>query len=184
MENIRVEQLLKLERTKIEEYTEVFKYVNPKDRIKIGFRKWATGRDFWKLSFDNVAIIKKRMNAGNITRPVSIAFGITEKQVLKMRVKEYFYALAYVRTSLEKITKAEKEHLSSEPDSVLTQAGIERMSIFKELNVLIPLARRYGMTTEQVSEWSYGKVFNESLFDKVSGEIEKAAMEIRHKQNK
>ena len=72
---------------------------------------------------------------------------------------------------MEELIENEK-HLTGDEDPEMIEAGSERLSIFKEMNILIPLSKDYGMTIEQIASWTYSTVFVFMYYAKITSEFE------------
>jgi hypothetical protein len=180
MENIKFKEFIQVSPELEEKYLRVFKFMKGADSVKLNGRTYRS-KPLIELTFNEVSLLKKKLADGQLPSIFQGTFGITPDQIMDIYVVEFFKGFNFIRDEMAGIAKME-EKLSGRPDPVLDEAGIEKMKIFKELNVLIPLARKYGIMTEDVAEWSYGKVFQELLYDKYSSEIEQEASKIRRKK--
>lgn len=124
------------------------------------------------LPFGDVTNVKNLAASANYTKVFYIVFGIDEKELVNIRVKEFFMALNWVRQELESLIEREK-HLVGEEDPKMVEAGSARLNVFKEMNILIPLSKEYGKTPEEIASWKYSTVFTILYHEKVSRDIEK-----------
>lgn len=172
MENIKLYQYLQLSESEMMYYANVFQFV--KERNSIG--KYIAQK-LTSLPFGEVTNIKNLAKDADFTKVFMIVFGIPERRLMRIRVKEFFMALNWVKVELDQLITREK-HLMGVEDYEMVEAGSERMNVFKEMNILIPLSKEYGMTPEQIASWNYSTVFTIMYYDKVSRDVEKAYNEI------
>lgn len=148
-------------------YATVFQFVRAVGTIGSYKAKRLTG-----LPFGDVTKVKNLAVAEEYPKVFEIVFGITEKELSNTRVKEFFMALNWVRNELGTLIEREK-HLVGDEDPKMVEAGSARLNVFKEMNILIPLSKEYGMTPDEIAGWKYSTVFTIMYHEKVSGDIEK-----------
>lgn len=178
MKNIKLYQYLKLSERDALYYANVFQFVKPSDSIGEYKGSVLTG-----LPFGEVANIKKLAKASDFTKVFMIVFGIPEEELIRIRIDEFFMALNWIRNELDQLIGREK-HLIGEEDPEMVQAGSERLNVFKEMNILIPLSKEYGMTPDEIASWTYSTVFTIMYYDKISRDIEREYNEIIKKKIK
>jgi len=147
-------------------YANVFQFVKASDSIGKYKAQKITG-----FPFGEVVNIKKLAQASDFTKVFVIIFGISERRLLRVRVKDFFRALNWVRMELEQLIDREK-HLMSEEDPEMVDAGSERLNVFQEMNILIPLSKEYGMMPDEIASWKYSTIFTIMYHDKISRDIE------------
>ena len=148
-------------------YSNVFQFVKPVDTIGCFKAKKLTG-----LPFGEVTNIKNLSAAADYPKVFEIVFGITEKDLENIRMKEFFMALNWLRKELESLIEREK-HLVGDEDPKMVEAGSARLNVFKEMNILIPLSKEYGKTLEEIAAWKYSTVFTILYHEKGSRDIER-----------
>jgi hypothetical protein len=167
MKNIRLYQYFELEEKEMLYYANAFKYGKVSDTL--GGHK---AKKLTSLSFGDVSKIRDLATTSDYPEIFNIVFGISEKDLNKIRVKEFFMAFNWLQKELEVLISRE-DHLKGEEDPKLIQAGVERLNSFKGLNILIPLSKAYGKTLEEIESWKYSTIFAILFYDKVNGEIER-----------
>lgn len=175
MRNIRLYQYYQLDEREAVLYASVFKFATPSDRLGSFQAKKLTS-----LPYGEVNQIKRMAEASDYPGVFEKVFGISQRRLLLMRVKPFFMALNWLRQELEQLLERES-HLMSVQDPKMVEAGVDRLKVFKEMNVLIPLSKEYGKTPEEIASWPYSTVFTLLYYEKVSGEIEKAYTELTTK---
>ena len=161
-------QYLRLEENDMLYYSNVFQFIKESDSIGKYKASKLTG-----LPFGEVVNVKKLAKDSKFAEVFVIVFGIPEKKLMRIRVKEFFMALNWLRMELEQLIEREK-HLIGDEEPEMIEAGSERMNVFKEMAILIPLSKEYGMTPDQIASWTYSTVFTIMYYDKVNRDIEKA----------
>ena len=168
MENIKLYKYLKLGENDALYYATVFQFIKGSDII--GKYK---ATNLTSLSFGEVANVKSLAKNADFTNVFVIVFGIPENELINIRVKEFFMALNWLKFELAELVEREK-HLVGDEEPDMIEAGSARLNVFKEMNILIPLSKEYGMTPEQIEGWKYSTVFTIMYHDKVSRDVEKA----------
>jgi len=204
MLNYRLSKLLTLENTK--EYIEGFKLVKPKNRIWI-FK----ARDIWKMSFEDVEVLKKKQAAAQVIDTFRLIFGIEifympplvrsymsklvkrrpntiflpmpSWLVLRLRATTFFPCLNHIKNELEDLIEKEKLLAQiQQTDPDMIKAGSEKMAIFGIMNILIPAASKYGLFPEDAIKWSYYWVMTETKIDATRGAVMDEYYEIKRKK--
>ena len=175
MENIRLYQFLLLDETEADRYLGVFQHIKPDDRI--GKLK---AKRLHELSFGEVLTIKKCATKDDYIEPFLIVFGISERKLTRIRVTEFFRAFNWIRDELTVLIEREKL-LNSEPEPEMIEAGIERLDIFKEMNLVIPLSKDYSLHPYTIFDWRYQTIFTLLHHGKISAEIDRNYAEILRK---
>lgn len=125
--------------------------------------------DFIKLPYWMVKVeIADALQQGDIFGAVEVVVGEEVEQT-----KESAAFALWIFDSYKQILEMEEVALTSKPDQKLIDAGIERLNIFGELNVINTLAKGDILKYEEVKKLSYEDVFNKLLMDKIESEINK-----------
>ncbi len=197
MDNIRLYRFLLLEEAVQNRYFNVFQFIAPVGIIPRLFLLWQFGNlkaeKLQQLSFGEIIMLKKYATGNDYEKIFQIVFGISESQLLRVRVKDFFQALNWIKNELEILVEREKL-LNSEPDPKMMEAGIERLEVFREMNLLIGLMKDYGLppTPERslfssaedynpldlYAEWRYSTVFTLLYQAKISNDIDRNYAEI------
>lgn len=167
MKNIKLYEYLLLSDDEMVYYNNVFQFI--KEENKIGNYE---AKDLTSLTFGEVALVKKLAVASDYQKVFHIVFGIEEKELLNIRVKEFFMALNWLRNNLDALIEREK-FLVGDEDLKMVEAGSARLNVFKEMNVIIPLSKDYGKTPEEIESWKYSTIFTIMYYEKISREVEK-----------
>jgi hypothetical protein len=178
VERINVSKLFSLPSDKFEEYHNICQFQKGNNNIK---NKTCDG--LMSLSWLDVSEIKdyfQSMNVEGIVTALKIVFGLKEKEILHLDIKEFYQAFNWIQDELLKIYKAEKK-LSSKPDSKLKEAGIDDLNIFGDLNSLIAIGEKFATPPHEVEKWNYSLVFSLIYHDKISGEVQKRYDKILNK---
>lgn len=163
MRNLTVKQLLRCDESEIERIHNIFDNVKPSNKLR---KKEAS--QLKDLMFGEVATIRKDIPAGKFERSFGFLFNV---DVYKLRLTEFYPVLNWIKDQLSGISKGE-EHLRMESDA--NAPDTSELQVFGELNLLIPMARKYGQTYTWIAEnWKYKQVFTEALFDKKHADYER-----------
>ena len=175
MENIRLYRLLLLDEAEFDRYFGVFEHIKPVDRI--GNLK---AKRLQSLTFGEVLTIKKCASKNDYIEPFLIVFGISKRKLLMTRVTDFFRAFNWIRNELTILIEREKL-LNSEPEPKMIEAGIERLDLFKEMNLVIPLSKDYSLHPDEIFDWRYSTIFTLLHHGKMSAEIDRNYAEILRK---
>lgn len=175
MENITVGQLYSLHPDDVAQYRNVLQDLRPRDYVpawpyELGDPYRA--KSLFDMSFGDVVSLKTAIN-GDIAEAFRLVFGITTEYLINLKVVDFFHAFNWMRAELGKINEAETIRLGGISDAKWEQAGAKRLGIFRELNVLISIAKMFGCRPQDVQDWKYSLVFSLLLHDKVHGEVTK-----------
>ena len=125
--------------------------------------------DFIRLPYWLVKVeLASALQEGNLFKAVEIVVGEEVEQD-----KESASFALWLFDSFRQILEMEEKALSSKPNQKLIDAGIERMNIFGELNIINTLANGDLLKYEAVKKLPYEDVFNKLLMDKIESEINK-----------
>lgn len=177
MENIRLYQFLLLDEAEADRYLGVFQHIKPVDRI--GNLK---AKRLQALTFGEVLTIKKCASKNDYIEPFLIVFGISKRKLLTTRITEFFRAFNWIRNELTILQEREKL-LNSEPEQEMIDAGIERLDLFKEMNLVIPLSKDYSLRPDIIFDWRYSTIFTLLHHGKISAEIDRNYAEILRKKH-
>lgn len=125
--------------------------------------------DFIRLPYWLVKVeLASALQEGNLFKAVEIVVG----EEVEQNKESASFAL-WLFDSFKQILEMEEKALSSKPNQKLIDAGIERMNIFGELNIINTLANGDLLKYEEVKNIPYEDVFNKLLMDKIESEINK-----------
>jgi len=173
MDNIRIEELFKLPQHTQERYANLLKYLAPKAKLC-----GKDGRQLGDLTYAEVAKIKRLANDQDPLNVLAIVFNVSEPEILKVRCMEFFAALNWVQLELHILQEREKL-LTEDVDPDLEEAGVKRLDVFKEFNVLIPLSKEYSLPPETIADWQYSTIFTILYHAKITNDIQRRHMEIQ-----
>ncbi|WP_462250453.1 hypothetical protein [Ekhidna sp.] len=164
LENITVEKLLSLQDPS--DY-EVMLYLNTSNELK-GHK----AEDFLNIEYGRVIKIRQFLEEITLDGLINMfewVYSLEKKELLKLRVKDFYPAFNHIITETNRLVKAE-EHLSEE-DHTWKEAGGERMAKYGVLGVLVALGQQFGIPPFEVEKWSYGKVFTLLRWNKEYNEV-------------
>jgi hypothetical protein len=150
--NITLSELIHLED---KSQYEVLRYVKP---ISIWNKKKAVV--FEELTFGQVVEIRQILEdttIENITKPFQWVFGLSEKEVMKLKVLDFYGLLNHIIKETERIQLMEES--LSEPDPLWQNAGGSKLAQYGEFGVMMSIAEQFNMWVEDVEEKKYGIVF-------------------------
>ena len=175
LKNISVEKLLKLPEDKFKEYNDLLTFVKPKSKIG----KYAAVQ-INTLAYGDVKMIQSQMGTiEGVVKAFELMFGIEESELFKIKTADFYYGIKYIKNEIERISQIEKSVFDSDDvDQKMKDAGIEKLEVFKELNTIIPIASKFGVTPMEVERWNYDLVFSIQYHEKVSNEIQKEYMRL------
>lgn len=157
MINITLSKLFQLPDEEIEAYLTSFKFVKGKRYIADSNRVY-TSRDLGTRPYAEVKEIIQLMSS-DVLKAYSKVFHIEIDELLKKTVTDFMPAHNWLKDQIEMILKNERVRLRGKKNSRWIQAGAERLAIFGELNVLLPIAEQFNTTVQDVEKWSYNYVF-------------------------
>lgn len=176
MININLKKLFLLAPDEFQEYYNLLSHLNPK--AITGFKEI---KSITELTFGEVVTIRMQMQEPSLSNLINlfhVIFGIDQEQFYKIDSVSFFHSLNWIREEINKINNLENTSLKSDIDSKLKEAGIEQMAIFKELNTLISIGEKFGVTPQEVENWNYNLVFTLMLHQKKSFDISKKYNEL------
>lgn len=174
LQKISFRQFFQLKNQRFEEYHNVLQYLEAlplNDKIE----------SLTDLTFGEVAGIKldlKQPTFDNMIDIFKTIFGLSQKEIYKINVIEFYHALNWIKEEIQNIYDREIQNLSFTPDSKLKDAGIDDLNIFGEMNTLIALGEKFGKAPQEVENWNYNLVFSLMLHQKISTEINKRYVEL------
>lgn len=170
LKNITVEKLLNLPEDKFREYNDLLEFVKPKDKLGN-----YSAVQINTLSYGNVKLIQNGI--GTIERVVKsfeLIFGINKENMFKLKTDDFYYGIKYIKNEVERISALEKAAFENKDvDQKMKDAGVDKLSVFKELNTILPIAQKFGVTPMEVESWNYDMVFSIQYHEKISNEIQK-----------
>lgn len=137
-----------------------------------------------ELQYGEVASLKQSIQTPDfesLADMFTIVFGVKKNQFINAPVTDFLSALGWLRQSIVDLIKKEYNALKSEPDPDMEAAGVNRLSIFAEMNTLIAIGQQYGKSPEEIETWKYNLVFALMLHNKTISEVQKSYAEIKSK---
>lgn len=157
MTNHPLHIILSLPESEIESYKTAFRYAAPKNHIPDKEKVYAS-RPLKQRRYGDVMVIMDLMEK-DLIECFRKTFSIEKADLLQKKATEFFPAFNWLRDQVEAIAKDQKNFLNSGVDPKWVAAGGKDLDIFKSLNVLIPLAEKFGTTPKEVERWDYNFVF-------------------------
>lgn len=149
IKNYRLKEFLKQPQGLIDEYTYILRYLMPVE----------TKNPLMQLPLIEVDNIKTNLEA-DLLKIVATVQGITEKQVLKLKILDFFAIVNSIRNQIETIIRAEQKLQSQYPDQKWEMVGGgEKMAKFGIYNTTIALAEQFNTTPQEIEKWQYSHVF-------------------------
>lgn len=97
-------------------------------------------------------------------------------------IKDALYFLCYVTDEVRDINKLELEYLSNDPDTELTQAGVNELNILGESNLIDSLANGDILKYDSIVKLKYSRIFDKQLMTVIHSRIQKKLQEIRSRK--
>ena len=179
LKKISFRQLFQLKNENFEEYHKVLKFLEP---VQLNNKI----ESITDLTFGEVAEIKILLQNGSflsLTEMFKIIFGLTQNEIYKINVINFYHALNWIQNEIETIYEREVKNLSSSADSKMKDAGIDELNVFGEMNTLIMLGEKFGKAPQEIENWKYNLVFSLMLHQKISSEVNKRYVELNNKAN-
>lgn len=168
MQNFKIYELIEQDYETIETYNQLFQFV-PSSNVFLKHK----AKEIELMSFGEVAELKKRALNEEVFYLLRTVFEVTDEQILKCRVTDFFPARNYVNEKLVSLIKREKM-LYGQVDPKLMKAGIERLNILGDQNVLIDIGEQFGVRPSEVDQWPYAEIFSIRLKNKIVADIERS----------
>lgn len=138
------------------------KYIRRKNTFK-GKKYTLVELPFWTVKEE----LPNAFASGDVFKAVEIVTGVYE------RSQEALSFGLYLLDSLEEVFKMENETLATKPNKKMIDAGVERMNIFGNMNVIRSLSKNI-LDHDKIKQLPYERVFEELLAIKIENEIERA----------
>lgn len=113
------------------------------------------------------------LNENNIDEIINLICDIKDISVKKITDKEKISLTLWLIDELEAIGNLEQNYLSSQPEPELIAAGIDKLNVFGELNVIDSLAGGDILKHKGIKALPYYSVFDKLRKDNVKSEINK-----------
>ncbi len=179
LDHITVAELFNLkDQNKVKAYLLLESKLNPHSKF-LNRKANALG----KLTYGEVASIKKafaKPTYDKIYHCFDLVWKIKKTTFNGADVVEYFHALRWLKQEINKIVEREIKMFAGDLDPVLEEAGINRLTMFGELNSLKELGKQFGIRPKEIADWSYNEVFSLLLHDKVQAEVQKRYNELKY----
>ncbi|UAB85696.1 hypothetical protein INR75_06690 [Zunongwangia sp. SCSIO 43204] len=135
------------------------------------------------LSYGQVASLKKYFanpKYETIYKAFDMVFKVKQSTFNGADVVDFLYSLRWLKQEINKIVEREIKMFAGDLDPVLEEAGINRLTMFGELNSLKELGKQFGIRPKEIADWSYNEVFSLLLHDKVQAEVQKRYNELKY----
>lgn len=173
LENITLSKLLQL--TDPSEY-EALLYVKEKDVI-LG----RPAKPLENLTFSQVIDIRETINTNEgLFNAFKWVFNIEEKELLKVKVLDFYPALNHILKETKQLVEAESE-LGGE-DKAWTEAGGGQLAPFGIRSLLITLGQQFSQFPDEVAERTYGEIFVIAKYNSILSEVQKNYQEIKARE--
>ena len=168
IENIKLKQLWSLPIEKQQSYLNILQCLKSKN--KIGKYKIY---DLEELPYADVVLIQSHFHSAMYDDCLT-AMSLSTKQpkifIEKFCIVEFSHGWNYISDMISEINK-KMQLLVKPPKPMLIDAGIEKLNMFGELNVLTALAKEYSTTPFEVEQWPWGFVYALQLKNKIESDI-------------
>lgn len=132
----------------------------------------------------NIKKLYANQTPENITKMVEIVFGLNHLQQMSFNVLSYFPALNFIMNGIQYISDIETKRLSAPENEDLVLAGIHKMRIYGDLNIINLLAGGDVLKWSEVEKLPYQHIFTKLCMDKDSAEIQENYNEIIRLKNR
>lgn len=141
-------------------------YYLPYGFVKIDLIDYIEDKDFEKLIY------------------LSFEGKLDKDKISKLSLKEAMEFVLWLTDSLAMIIQNEKANLSSMPDIDLVNAGVNRLDILGEANLIDSLAGGDILKWEKVKKIPYHRVFDKQLKSKIENDIQRDLSKIQRDKSK
>lgn len=174
--NFKLKEFLKQDPELIREYILALQYLKP---VK-------SKREVFHLKLKHVEFIKQNLYSNEdseLIKIVGIVQKVKIKEVLEMKIVEFFGIVASVKEQLNRIAKAEDNTLSPTEINFKWEAvdGDAKMSKFGIYNTLNSLNGGTILNNKKIMNLPYSEIFTELLRMKTSSELQKEMDAIKTK---
>lgn len=174
IENYKLKDFLRKDRSIIERYVVALQYLNPED----------TAREVFHMKLKHVEFIKKNLYSGNdegLVKIVAKVQRIKIKEVYEMRIVEFFSIISSVKKQIDIILRAENSSLS--PNEVNYKwemvEGEKKMAKFGIYNTLESLSGGDALKYKLYMEMEYSEIFTILYMRKTAAELQREMDKIK-----
>ena len=145
-------------------------------------------RPIYKMRYENVIEIKDLWKSNAFMEIVLYLLkengkSIEESELLTLRADHYYFFISFIREELIRISNMENE-LYAPPSSDLMLAGIDRLNVFEDANVIDSLASGDLLKWEKITKLPYEMVYTKLMMNKVHNEIKESYSDIMRAKSK
>ena len=170
-----------------EEYKFLYEYAQPSNIIA-GY----ASKNLYELSFKFIRVDLAELFKQN--NDIAVIESIMIQQYRRFDIskadwKQIIYFMKWIIQEYERLNKAEKKHLSSEPDLKMVSAGVNNMDEFGYRPVIARIAKDWNMHIDEVWKLPYHTIYSKMKEDKIWSDIQEKynkalEAEIKSKQKK
>ncbi|MBA4155067.1 hypothetical protein [Flavobacterium sp.] len=138
--------------------------------------------DFWKLSWNDILMIRNGFKKNNLYDVLKILYPIDEKQFLKLEILNVFACYKYITEQMQKLEAAELERLNSEIKDEDKMAGAEELleyGYYNSLRAICPDLTKQ----EEYLKLPYTIIFRELAISKLINDINLKKQENASRKN-
>jgi hypothetical protein len=193
--NYKVYQFFQLKDTKlVQDYLTILELLKPLKEINNPMYKWykRNGKKLRitpvkKLTFGEVTTIRDNFNIGSIDsiiESIKLVTGLKYKHILNFTITDFYGIISYIKSELIEITNMEINELTDDSFDINVESvnAKERMSKFKELNVIDSLAKEDLLRWGEIEKLPYLTVFTKLRMDNEKNKIQSEISELQRKQ--
>ncbi|QQM25266.1 hypothetical protein [Elizabethkingia sp. M8] len=153
-----------------EEYKFLYEYAQPSNIIA-GY----ASKNLYELSFKFIRVDLPELFKQN--NDIAIIESIMIQQYRRFDIskadwKQIIYFMKWIMQEYERLNKAEKKHLSSEPDLKMVSAGVNNMDEFGYRPVIARIAKDWNMNIDEVWKLPYHTIYSKMKEDKIWSDIQ------------
>jgi len=137
---------------------------------------------YWDLKHTIPDLLRKERIERAIHKCLVSEKNITFEKVRKSSNYEKAKFFFWMLDQFEIIGRLEQEQLRSDPDPDLTAAGVDKLNVLEDFNMIDNIAKKYSYTHEEAKYLPYDTVFSIQLKEKIEREINKKLSEIKRKK--
>lgn len=172
--NYTLNEFLQQDEELIKEYSKILRLVEP----------IPTTNELKNLKLSEVEYVKQNIdNMGAITTIFQYLEGVDEKQLMKMKIVNFYGLFNSIMKQLEQILALEEEHLVSEHTDFKWEAveGSKRLGVLGILPMVDNLAGGDILKYDAILEQPYMTVFRKLMLDRIKSDIQKDMEKIKTK---
>lgn len=164
-----------------------------KEDLKIILKNGVRSNTLFGVTYESIIYFKwwyvkvelpNLINEGKFTKIITYICNVTESQVNNANYKEMFSFVLWLLDEIKLVSELEENYLSSEPNSDLKSAGIEKLNELGEINTLDNLAGGDILKWKKIKKLPYHIVFDKLRKNNLDAEVQKRYNEIMIKKSK